>query len=200
MTPVVYIHGHFNGCNLALAEELSKLMPKTKIIDDNLNVEPAKAFAKTLEEYRCLRVALRRTRLQSIYKSEEASEATWVMIDQFDPEENRGSLAADYEFAAVMSHSPLISIILKFDVELACKRARERFTNGTASYERVKVLENLRIKCETEEVFRFRNNYELELDVTMMSPTEAAETVRAHIQTVKRRLQAEDRRSWIRIY
>ncbi|KAK1246408.1 hypothetical protein MKX08_000210 [Trichoderma sp. CBMAI-0020] len=175
MTPIVYIHGHFNGCNLALAEELSKLMPKTEIIDDNLNAEPARAATQTPEEYRSLRIAMRRKKLQAIYNSEAASETTWVMIDEYDTNENRGYLAADYEFAAVMSHSPLISIILKFDADIAYKRAKERFRDGEVSEERVQDLKELCRKCREEEVFRFRNSYELVLDVTMMSPTMAAE-------------------------
>ncbi|KAM0519355.1 hypothetical protein ACHAPE_003526 [Trichoderma viride] len=200
MVPVVYIHGRYGGCNLGVAQALHKLIPNSKIIDDGLNVAYAKANARTAEEYRVLRQALRRKDLSPIYNDKSASGTTWIIVDEFFSKENKASLAADYEFAAVMSHSPLISVIVKHNLELACKVARADTEHPLASSAKAEKLEKLRDECNKEQVFRFRNDCELEFDVTMMSPAMAAETVQTHIQTSKRRLEKKEKRAWIGFY
>lgn len=99
-----------------------------------------------------------------------------------------------------MSHSPLISVIPKLDLDLDVKMAREDTKTPETRSAKVQEREEFRDKCNKQKVFRFRNDYELELDVTMLSPTMAAEKVRAHIQTVKRRLETKEKHSWIRSY
>jgi hypothetical protein len=138
--------------------------------------------------------------LQPIYKTEPTSETTWIIVDEVWSKIHKATLAADYEFAAVMSHSPLISVIPKLDLDLGVKMAREDTKNPEVSNIRAQMREELRDKCNKQEVFRFGNDYEFELDVTIMSPTMAAEEVRAHIQTVKRRLGTKEKHSWIRSY
>ncbi|PON27660.1 hypothetical protein TGAM01_v203427 [Trichoderma gamsii] len=200
MVPIVYIHGKYAGCNHAVAKELCKLIPNSKLIDDSLNVGPAKAAARSAEEYWSFRTALRRRNLRSIYSEESASETTWIIVDQDYSQESKSFLAADYEFAAVSSHSPVISIIINYDLELSCKKAREDAKDSVANNAKADELEKIRDRCNKEQVFRFRNDYELEFEVTLMSPTMAAETVRAHIQTVKRRLEKKEKHAWIRAY
>lgn len=83
---------------------------------------------------------------------------------------------------------------------MSCKKAREDAKDSVANNAKADELEKIRARCNKEQVFRFRNDYELEFEVTLMSPTMAAETVRAHIQTVKRRLEKKEKHAWIRAY
>ncbi|KAM0451990.1 hypothetical protein ACHAPV_009806 [Trichoderma viride] len=200
MAPVVYIHGHFGECNLFLAKELWKMIPQTKVINDGKNVGLAKTIAQTSKEYQSLRAAMRRKTLHPIWKSDAGSKTTWIIVDEIDSKENKGALAADYEFAAVMGHSPLISIIIKFDLKLAYKVARDGTKKSPPDSAKAQEIAEMISKCENEEVFHLRNSYELELDVTMMSPTTAAEKIRDHIRVVQRMLLVKDKHSHVQIY
>lgn len=201
-------------------------MPNSELIDDGLNDGPAKAAAKTHREYLDLRSALvsrmtlckqtifflhldlmdlcsnasqRRKNLQRIYKEESASQKTWILVDEVVPATaSKATYATDYEFAAVMGHSPLISIILKCDPGLGMSLGD--MENPEASSAKAQGFVDFCDQCTSHKVFYFRNDYELELDVNLLSPTLAAEQVRAHIHTVKRRLATRERLSWIRTY
>ncbi|KAL7897456.1 hypothetical protein HDV63DRAFT_414947 [Trichoderma sp. SZMC 28014] len=197
--PVVYIHSQHGAENHLVAEALHKLMPNSELIDDGLNDGPAKAAAKTHREYLDLRSALRRKNLQRIYKEESASQKTWILVDEVVPATaSKATYATDYEFAAVMGHSPLISIILKCDPGLGMSLGD--MENPEASSAKAQGFVDFCDQCTSHKVFYFRNDYELELDVNLLSPTLAAEQVRAHIHTVKRRLATRERLSWIRTY
>lgn len=122
----------------------------------------------------------------SIVKAESARGITWIFIDQQSSSENKVSLAVDYEYAATMCSSPLISIILKRNSKEVFKRATMDSRDIAANNAKLPNIENIRSISEREGVFRFRNIYELELDVTRLSSITAAESIGDHIRRVKR--------------
>lgn len=139
--------------------------------------------------------------MQSIAESEQISDNAWIFIDEHISRESKISLATDYEFIATMAHAPLISIILRCDFEKDTRKViREQYRDYATYNAKLRELENKRRINAKEGIFRFRNQYEFELDVATHTPTSAAEAIRDHIAKVKRMLTIkEDRRifgSW----
>ncbi|KAK5991830.1 hypothetical protein PT974_05216 [Cladobotryum mycophilum] len=161
MPPFIYINGYPGVGKLTVAKELCRLLPKAKVVDNHLLIDPAAAvFDRTAEEYQPLRQVLRREVLTSIADAKSTRDVTWIFTDQQSSSKLGSSSARDYQNAATVRGSLFISVILHCELNLG-------------------ILRSIR---ECEDVFHFKDEYELQLDVTYLSPSEAARKIYDHIQ------------------
>ncbi|KAK1579586.1 uncharacterized protein LY79DRAFT_522372 [Colletotrichum navitas] len=186
MPPFIYINGYPGVGKLTVAKELSKLLPKAKTFSNHLLIDPAAAvFDRTAEEYQRLRQVLRREVLTSIATAKSTRDVTWIFTDQQSSSNLGSSSARDYQNAARVRGSPFISIVLHCELEENLTRATGR-DRGKGSNTKLTNLDILRSIREREDIFRFQDEYELELDVTQLTPSEAAAAIRDHVGTALR--------------
>ncbi|KAH7002155.1 hypothetical protein EDB80DRAFT_867163 [Ilyonectria destructans] len=184
MHPFIYINGYPGVGKLTVAKELCKLLPKAKLVSNHLLIDPVAAiFERTMEEYQPLRQLLRRQVLKSIATSISARDVTWVFTDQQSSSTLGSSAARDYQEAAVVRASPFISIILHCELNENLKRAAggDRDNGSNTKLTDQGILRSIR---EREDIFQFHDEYELVLEVTHLSPSEAATKIYEHIGRV----------------
>ncbi|KAJ2906433.1 hypothetical protein MKZ38_001793 [Zalerion maritima] len=116
---------------------------------------------------------VRREVLKSIATAKSTSDVTWIFTDQQSSSNLGSSSARDYQNAAALRGSPFISIIMhcKLDENLERAAGGDR---GNGSNTKLTDLGILRSIGEREDIFHFKDEYEAELDVTHLSPSEAA--------------------------
>ena len=92
-------------------------------------------------------------------------------------------VAFEYEAAAREAARPFVPVYLVCSVDENLKRATslDRANGGTTKLTDMEVLSDLRSRCE---LFRFENYPSLTIDVTTMSPVEAATKIFTHIKSV----------------
>lgn len=182
----------------------SKLLPKAKVVSNHLLIDPAAAvFDRTAEEYQPLRQALvsarssleirslvlpsltrvtvqRREVLRAIATANSTRDVTWIFTDQQSSSELGSSSAKDYQDAAAMRGSPFVSVVLVCDLDenLARAAGADRGNGANTKLTDLGILRSIR---ESEDIFRFGDDYELELDVTRLTPSEAAAKVCEHV-------------------
>lgn len=192
----------------------SKLFPKAKIVSNHLLIDPVAAvFDRTAEEYQPLRRVLvstapiptssasisdtvlqRKEVLKSIATARSTSDVTWIFTDQQSSDDLGSSSARDYQDAAAVRGSPFVSIILHCGLDENLKRAAGG-DRGIGSNTKLTNLGILRSIREGEDIFHFRDEYELELDVTLLSPSEAASEIHHHITKVDHKHFADRKRT-----
>ncbi|KAH6984740.1 hypothetical protein BKA56DRAFT_614459 [Ilyonectria sp. MPI-CAGE-AT-0026] len=184
MHPFIYINGYPGVGKLTVAKELCKLLPKAKLVSNHLLIDPVAAiFERTGEEYQPLRQLLRRQVLKSMAISTSTRDVTWVFTDQQSSSALGSSAARDYQEAAAVRASPFISIILHCELNENLKRAvgGDRGNNSNTKLTDQGILQNIKKK---EDIFQFHDKYELVLEVTNLSPSEAATKIYEHIGKV----------------
>jgi len=100
---------------------------------------------------------------------------TFRQQTDFQSENELGrSVAREYQSSSATSGRPFLPIIITCDVNENRRRvaASERVSSGTGKLLSVDVLQDLRDRCE---LFSFKINEEIHLDITNLSPTQAAE-------------------------
>ncbi|KAK3945477.1 hypothetical protein QBC46DRAFT_250246 [Diplogelasinospora grovesii] len=186
MPPFIYINGYPGVGKLTVAKELSKLLPKAKVINNHLLIDPVAAvFDRTAEEYQPLRQVLRREVLTSLATSTSTRDVTWIFMDQQSSSNLGSSSTRDYQNAAAVRGSPFISIILHCELDENLKRAtgEDRGKDANTKLTDLGILRSIR---EREDIFHFKDEYELELDITRLSPSEAAAKIHDHISKTLR--------------
>ncbi|KDN69430.1 hypothetical protein CSUB01_05347 [Colletotrichum sublineola] len=184
MSPFIYINGYPGVGKLTVAKELSKLLPKAKVFSNHLLIDLAAAvFDRPAEEYQPLRQALRREVLTSIATAKSTREVTEIFTDQQSSSNLGSSSARDYQNAASIRGSPFISVVLHCELEQNLTRAAggDRDKGFNTKLTDPDILRSIR---EREDIFRFQDEYELELDVTQLSPGEAAAKICDHVAAV----------------
>ena len=127
----------------------------------------------------------RREVLTFIATATSTRDVTWIFTDQQSSSNLGSSSAREYQNAASVRGSPFISIILHCQLEENLKRATGE-DRGKGSNTKLTDLDILRSIREREDIFRFQDEYELELDVTQLTSSEAAAAIHDHIGTVLR--------------
>jgi len=127
----------------------------------------------------------RREVLTSIATARSTRDVTWIFTDQQSSSNLGSSSAREYQNAASVRGSLFISIILHCQLEENLKRATGE-DRGKGSNTKLTDLDILRSIREREDIFRFQDEYELELDVTQLTSSEAAAAIHDHIGTALR--------------
>jgi len=182
MPPFIYINGYPGVGKLTVANELCKLLPKSKVFDNHLLIDPAAAiYERSAPEYQPLRQILRREALRSIAASTSTRDITWIFTDQQSSSPLGTSSARDYQNAATTRGSLFISIILNCEIEENLRRTKAEGRGGSANTKLsdVAIVRSIR---EREDIFHFGDANELELDATSLSPTQAAHAIFQHVE------------------
>ena len=115
--------------------------------------------------------------------AQSTQDITWIFTDQQSSSQLGRSAAKDYQDAAALRGSTFISVVLQCDVNENLKRVAG-VDRGTGSNTKLTDLSVLRSIREREDIFHFEDENELELDVTYLSPSEAAGKISVHIAKV----------------
>ncbi len=118
--------------------------------------------------------------LTSIATAKSARDITWIFTDSQSSSGLGSSAAKEYQNAAVVRGSHFISIILHCDVDENLKRIVGG-DRGNGSNTKLTDLDILRSIREEQDIFHFKDGNELELDITHLSPGEAAVRIHNHV-------------------
>ncbi|KAL8853939.1 MAG: hypothetical protein Q9221_001247 [Calogaya cf. arnoldii] len=182
--PFVYINGYPGISKLTIAKELvygvtfsvsldprpnmpRKLLPNAKLLDNHLLIDPVAAvYDRSMPEYQGLRKLVRSSILNSISTSTSLQDITWIFTDSQSSDKVGQAAVADYIHAAELRGSPIISIILSCSVEENTIRLGAADRRGTKLND-IEILLEIR---ETEDLYRFGGEMEINIDVTQLSP------------------------------
>ncbi|KAI1326340.1 hypothetical protein F5Y16DRAFT_400409 [Xylariaceae sp. FL0255] len=179
----IYINGYPGVGKLTIARQLSKLFPRAKVLDNHLLIDPVAAiFDRTAEEYQPTRQKLAII-LEAIATAETIRENTLIFTDSQSSSELGTSAARDYKTAAESCGLPFLSVILHCGLEENLNRAMGS-DRGNGSNTKLTDLEIIQAIREKEDLHRFRDTYEMELDVTNLSPNEAATHIYEHVNKI----------------
>lgn len=122
----------------------------------------------------------RRVVLDSIATSESTREITWIFTDQQSSDEIGASAAQDYAAAAQARQSPFVSIILTCDLEENVRRLTFASRGGESNTKLtdVNILHYIR---DTEDIYHFGGELEVEIDVTHKAPDVVAREIEKFI-------------------
>ncbi|KAK8861852.1 hypothetical protein PGQ11_008087 [Apiospora arundinis] len=187
MAPFVYLNGYPGVGKLTVADELCRMLPKAKVLSNHLLIDPVTAvFDRRDKEYQPLRQTVRRTVLESIAKSPSIGDVTWIFTDQQSSSPLGSSAAMDYRHAAEKRNSVFVSVILHCELDENLRRTAGEGRGVGASNTKLTDPNIVRRIREEEDIFRFHDPNELEIDVTNRSPTEVAEVIIGHIGKASR--------------
>lgn len=79
--------------------------------------------------------------------------------------------------------SPFILVVVQCEFEEHMRRATSRERSGSSST-KITDIDALRDACGKDDIYAFGDGYELELDVTHLSPAEAARKIHDHVNCV----------------
>jgi len=125
---------------------------------------------------------LRKTCLAAIVDSAvtDQPDTTWIFTDSRSSCQAGTASAHDHQKAAESANLPFFSVVLLCDLE----ENRRRLTGRTTSATKTKLTDEaiLNKVREEEDLFRFRNEKELEVDVTHRSAEDVALLIYEHIK------------------
>lgn len=181
----IYMNGYPGVGKLAIATALQKLLPDSKVYHNHLMIDPIKPIIeRTSPQYEAARKMLRRALLGLIATAEEAQPTTWIFTDSRERSAAGATAAKDYQDAAHERGALFISIVLNCDLEENIRRMTcpKRESGQTTKLRDPKILRKIR---DVEALHQSGGPNELHLDVTHISPGEAAEIIVEHIIGVK---------------
>jgi hypothetical protein len=174
----VYINGYAGVGKLTIAKSLLPLLQQpAKLVDNHLLIDPVAALLpRTSANYQSLRKSIRQLMLSAICLSAELSEATVVFTDQQSSSPLGSSVAREYEAAAVQRRSQFLSVRIECDEEEHLRRAvsDDRKKGLTTKLTNEAIIRQMR---EEEDVFMFGGDNEFTIDVTYLSPYQAAQCI-----------------------
>ncbi|KAJ0293187.1 hypothetical protein Brms1b_003411 [Colletotrichum noveboracense] len=165
MSQYIYINGYPGVGKLTIARELSKLFPGSEVWDNHRIIDLVR-IDRDHPDYNLMRAFHRHARSSSSFGSAAAQE---------------------YEDAARRRGLPFIPIVLECQLEENIKRVTRSGRGGAANGKLtdVNILKDIR---QEEQMFRFGGDLELELDVTELTPEQAAYKIFEHVKTVTQSL------------
>ena len=181
--PLIYINGYAGVGKFTIGACLLPLLPTpAKFLDNHLLIDPAAAlFDRTSSEYQPLRKSLRQLLLSTISTSPELKNTTMVFTDQQSSSPVGSAVSKEYENAARARRSRFFSIRIQCEEEEHVRRAtsKERKDGRTTKLTDESLIRRIR---ETEDVFSFGGEDELTIDVTELTPQEAAQRVSSFVR------------------
>ncbi|KAM5517800.1 hypothetical protein FOXYSP1_08585 [Fusarium oxysporum f. sp. phaseoli] len=177
----IYINGYPGIGKLTIAKEPQQLLPNSKVYHNHLLIDPIDALVeRSSPGYHEMRTGLRQYVLNEIATSEYTKGRTWIFTDAREASAAGETGAKDYEAAARKRSVSFISIVLECEIEDNIRRAINQ-TRVASIGAKLTDEEILRPILENERIYRFGNEKELVLDVTKLSPKEAASRIREHV-------------------
>ncbi|OIW23597.1 hypothetical protein CONLIGDRAFT_637563 [Coniochaeta ligniaria NRRL 30616] len=184
MHPFIYINGYPGVGKLTVARELERILPKSKIYDNHLLIDPiAELVDRSSPEYNAVRTNLRRLILDVIATSESTRGTTWIFTDSRCTNEVGSSAVQDYVDASEKRDVPFVPVIMTCDPEENARRIVDE-GRGKGGRTKLRDMDVLRSIREQEDMYRFGHELELELDVSCLSPQKAAQRIVDHVTKV----------------
>lgn len=187
MDPVyIYINGYPGIGKYAIAKELQKLIPNSKIYQNEWLLDPLEPLKRKEMEHRDRRILLRRDILAIIPTSKETRNNTWIFTDTRCNNITDTIAATDYRDAAYLREAGFISVILTCDLEENVTRVlaeQREINNGEIPEPNTNIkLHNLillHMLEEDQELYKFHDecDLELEIDTTGMTPLAVAREI-----------------------
>ncbi|KAL8736683.1 MAG: hypothetical protein Q9166_000049 [cf. Caloplaca sp. 2 TL-2023] len=179
--PFVYINGYPGVGKYTIAKELMKILPNAKLLDNHLLIDPVAAvYDRSMPEYQGLRTLVRQGILNVIATSHSLKDVTWIFTDSQSSDEIGRAAVGDYIHAAKTRGSPLISIVLSCCAEENVLRLGAQ-SRRKSKLDDADVLLEIR---ETEDIYHFGGETELEIDITKMPIYQAAQKMFEFVQKV----------------
>ena len=118
--------------------------------------------------------------MNSIATAKSTAEVTWIFTDEQSSNLLGSSAAKDYREAAQRPGSAFVSVVLQCSLDENLKRITAE-GRGAGLNTKLTDLSILRRIRDQEDIFHFGDELELELDITHMSPCDAARSIYKHI-------------------
>ncbi|KAF2141161.1 uncharacterized protein K452DRAFT_359516 [Aplosporella prunicola CBS 121167] len=184
--PVVRINAFPGMGKLTIAREVVQLYQdrhrQAILIDNHQLIDPVEArIPRHHADYQEQR-RLQRAITFSKYLYPPEIRATTIIFTDFRSRNALGcSVAAEYKNAAAKSARPFLSVYLACDLEEHLQRVAtvERRNDGTGKLVDGEILRSMRSRCE---LYTFGAENGLWLDVTHVSPRQAAASIHAYIK------------------
>ncbi|KAI8223927.1 hypothetical protein K4K54_005693 [Colletotrichum sp. SAR 10_86] len=186
MSQYIYINGYPGVGKLTIARELSKLFPGSEVWDNHRIIDLVR-IDRDHPDYNLMRAFHRRNTLLAIATSDSHQNTTYIFTDARCSSPFGSAAAQEYEDAARRRGLPFIPIALECQLEENIKRVTGSGRGGAANGKLtdVNILKDIR---QEEQMFRFGGDLELELDVTELTPEQAAYKIFEHVKTVTQSL------------
>ncbi|KAI4203410.1 MAG: hypothetical protein LQ350_001931 [Teloschistes chrysophthalmus] len=184
--PFLYISGYPGVGKLTVANELSKLLPNAKVLDNHTIINPAATlWEEHMPEYDSLCDHIRQGLLNSIATSPSLNDVTLVFTD-VQPDNDWGiTIVNEYLQAAETRDCLFISIILECTAEENCHRM---MTDGRGKHKLRDQNELLHLR-ECQPLHRFGIDEELVLNTTDLPAYHAARKI---VEFMRRVVPKED--------
>ncbi|KAM0265333.1 hypothetical protein ACHAQJ_000173 [Trichoderma viride] len=160
----VYVHGCSGLVNVSISTELSKLLEGSKVLRMGFSSIPVpyQSMASTLEMQSRERCLL----LYNLERAKETKHCTWIFADYKEGTgENSNIPILDYKFAAHERGIPF------FHIMLYCHPEKNRKKTNGVDFKSLDLLRNVHETCSAG----LLNG--LELDITGMEPSKAAQMI-----------------------
>lgn len=178
--PFIYINGYPGVGKLTIANELSKLIPNSKVVDNHLLIDPAAAVLDRSDpEYQDLRKTIRQGVLDKIATTKSTKDVTFIFTDQQSSNELGAMVAKEYQDAAFKRGCRFITVVLKCDLKENVRRMEGESRVG-ATKTKLKDAHVLKKIRDAEDICSFGGPNELKLDVTDLTPEKAAQKINEH--------------------
>lgn len=163
-----------------------KLIPDAKVFHNHRMIDPVAALVnRDHPEYNSIRISLRRYILNIITTSEATKNASWIFTDARCTSDLGSMAAQDYRLAAERRGVTFVPIALSCSSEENLRRISMRAAS-TISGSTTKLTDPallLQVRQE-ETMYRFGVDQELDLDVTELTSSEAAEKISQHLKSL----------------
>lgn len=180
----IYLNGYPGIGKLTIANELARLIPNTKVYHNHLMIDPVAALVDRDDpEYHRIRSSFRRHILHVISTSESTRKLNWIFTDARCTSDIGSEAAQDFKLAAEQGGATFIPVALSCDLE---ENVRRTVTRAGVNPKTTK-LTNPDLVCQVrqeEVMYQFGGREELQLDITHLSASEAAQKVSQHLKSL----------------
>ncbi|KAJ5174929.1 uncharacterized protein N7482_000806 [Penicillium canariense] len=181
--PIVHLNGFPGVGKLTIARFLLKLLPFAKLVHNHLLINPADAILhRTQPGYQTLRRAIRQTIFSALTSEPATFDTTYIFTDFQSDDELGAAVCAEYLATAEVRRAAFIPIMLFCDEKTNMQRLVSSDRELHSKLTDVELVSKFRLE---EDVHRFTGhpNYS-ELDVSNLTPEEAARQIYEHLKHI----------------
>ncbi|KAF6236199.1 hypothetical protein HO173_005828 [Letharia columbiana] len=186
--PIIYINSWPGAGKYTVARELEKQMDgKVRVVRNHLHIDLAGAILpRTSADYLELRHQLRFALFNTLATSPDSFDHFYVFTDFQTANEEGISVASEYEAAAKKRGCAFIPVILTCQVAENERRLRSLERLGAVEGGNGMLVDTdvLKLFRERGDVYRFQCSEQLVLNVTEITPVQAAEKIMQHVRAV----------------
>ncbi|KAF7535035.1 hypothetical protein G7054_g5733 [Neopestalotiopsis clavispora] len=179
--PLIWINGYPGSGKLTVARALQQLDKSIVLIDNHQLIDPVEAeYSRAHPDYQRQRQLRRKAAFRENVSSLESLLRPVVFTDFQTTNKQGESVAKEYQQAAIESARPFLPVYLTCDEQENLDRlcSKERVDSGTTKLLDRDLLQTFR---SSTAIYRFHDCTGFSIDVTNISPEEAASKIKDHI-------------------